>query len=65
MGAGPELQKCFDLSLIILGLDPEPRTSPWSQHHYRLSRLPCLIAMDHAQPQIKVGTNGNEGLATN
>ena len=53
MGAGPKSQKCFDWPLTILGLDSEPWTSPWSAHHYRLSRLAYLIAMHCIQPQIK------------
>ena len=55
MGAGPELQKCFDKSLTILSLDPSPQSSPWSPHYYRLSRLLFLIAMHRAQPQIQIG----------
>ena len=53
MGAGPESQKCFYWPLTIARLDPEPWMGPWLLHHYRLSRLPYLIAMHCDQPQIK------------
>ena len=35
------------------GFGPWPLMSPWLPHHYRLSRLPCLIAIHCDQPQIK------------
>ena len=64
MGAGPELPKCFDLPLTILGLDPELWTSPWSPHHYRLNRLPYLTAMHRDQPQIKSWNRWERGAGS-